>query len=53
MCRKCMGEVFTGYKGGEFQMGRNTPIWLAYEGQCGDKIMSIEDDGNLLLKDDS
>lgn len=45
----CMGEVFTGYKGGDFQMGRNTPIWLSNYGCCGQKIMGITDDGKLEL----
>jgi hypothetical protein len=47
MCRAAMGEVFEGYKGGDFQMGRNTPLWVASYGDCGDKIMAIRDDGTL------
>lgn len=50
-CRGCMGEVFEGYKGGDFQMGRNTPVWLASYGCCGPKIMAIRDDGTLELKE--
>jgi hypothetical protein len=51
-CRGCMGEVFQGYKGGDFQMGRNTPVWLASHGRCGLKIMDILEDGTLELKED-
>ena len=40
-CRAAMGQVFEGYKGGEYIMGANTPLWLAYYGSCGDKIMGI------------
>lgn len=53
MARGCMGEVFTGYKGGDYPMGRNTPVWLAEYGSCGMKIVSIRDDGTLELEEDS
>jgi hypothetical protein len=53
MARVCMGEVFTGYKGGDFQMGSNTPVWIANYGACGMKIMAIRDDGTLELAEDS
>lgn len=52
IARSCMGEVFTGYKGGDFQMGRNTPIWSANYGCCGMKIMGFDEDGNLILAED-
>lgn len=52
-CRACMGEVFEGYKGGDFQMGRNTPVWLASYGVCGLKIMAIHDGGTLELAEDN
>lgn len=51
MIRDTMGEVFEGYKGGEFQMGRNTPVWQANYGCCGRKIIDIRDDGTLELAD--
>lgn len=52
MAKNCMGEIFEGYKGGDYMMGRNTPIWLAEYGSCGMKIMGINDDGSLELKED-
>lgn len=52
ICRKAMGEVFEGYKGGDFQMGRNTPVWSASYGCCGKKIMAVNDDGTLVLAED-
>jgi len=52
MCRECLGEVFIGYKGGDYQMGKMTPVWLAYYGSCGKKIMTIEDDGSLVTEED-
>lgn len=52
MCRSCMGEVFQGYKGGEYQMGRNTPIWLAKYGCCGKKITALLENGNYETQDE-
>lgn len=31
----CMGRKFTGYKGGDFLMTEDTPLWVAYYGQSG------------------
>jgi hypothetical protein len=52
LCQSAMGEVFTGYKGGDFQMGRNTPVWVANYGSCGMKLMTVNDDGSLMLEND-
>jgi hypothetical protein len=52
ICKSAMGEVFEGYKGGDYQMGRNTPVWLADYGSCGQKIVNILDDGSFELEDD-
>jgi hypothetical protein len=48
----CLGEVFTGYKGGEFGMTKATPVWIAHYGCCGKKIMEIDDNGSIILKED-
>jgi hypothetical protein len=52
ICKSAMGEVFEGYKGGDYMMGRNTPLWLAYCGCCGSKIMDLRDDGSFETLDD-
>jgi hypothetical protein len=52
ICEGCMGEVFEGYKGGDFQMDRNTPIWFAFYGSCGRKIMSLNEDGTFETEED-
>jgi hypothetical protein len=52
LCQSAIGEVFTGYKGGDFQMGRNTPVWSSQYGQTGKKIMDVEDNGDLVLAED-
>lgn len=30
--KEAIGKTFTGYKGGDFLMGKNTPVWLAENG---------------------
>lgn len=52
-CRAAMGEVFQGYKGGDFQMGSLTPVWIAHYGDCGKKIVAVADDGTLELREDN
>lgn len=51
-CRGSMGVVFTGYKGGEYMMGQNTPVWIAEYGCCGLKIMGINPDGSFATAED-
>lgn len=46
-CKNAMGQVFQGYKGGDFLMGATTPLWLAHYGLCGKKIMAIQPDGTI------
>lgn len=46
---KCLGQTFTGYKGGDFYMDENTPMWIAEYGSCGVKIMNIEEGEKLSL----
>lgn len=50
--RSCLGKVFEGYKGGDYTMGKSTPVWCAGYGNCGQKITAINDDGSLVLRDD-
>ena len=52
LCRSAMGEVLEGYKGGDFQMGRNTPVWLANYGCTGQKLLGLNEDGSLRLGND-
>lgn len=44
---ECLGQTFTGYKGGDFYMDKNTPMWIADYGSCGLKIMEIVE-GNII-----
>jgi|SRR6478735_4333911 len=51
-CRLCMGEVFEGYKGGDFVMGKLTPLWVASYGCCGLKLMRLGINGDMETAED-
>jgi len=36
--KEAVGKTFVGYKGDDFLMGRNTPVWLAERGESSFKI---------------
>jgi hypothetical protein len=51
LCRSCEGRVFNGYKGGEFTMDRNTPVWIADVGDSGSpRIMDLDSAGKWVLE---
>lgn len=53
-CRGAMGQVFEGYKGGEFMMGANTPVWVARWGSSGMRLMGLEPEKDpILVPDDT
>lgn len=35
MLKKCIGKTFTGYKGGDYEMDEDTPVWVANYGASG------------------
>lgn len=51
-CKKAMGKVFCGYKGGDFVMGELTPIWVADYGCCGEKLIELHTNGTIETKED-
>ena len=51
-CRAAMGEVFYGWKGGEFVMGALTPVWLAHRGDVGLKLMALRAGGEVETADE-
>lgn len=44
----CMGRTFTGYKGGEFMMGENTPVWIAEWGATGERLMGLDTESKVV-----
>ena len=51
-CRKCMGAVFQGYKGGDYGMGALTPLWVATYGRCGQKLIAVYEGGSIETEED-
>ncbi len=46
-----LGSTFEGYKGGEFVMGEDTPLWFAEYGCCGPAIVDARHvEGFFLLR---
>lgn len=43
-----LGSTFEGYKGGDFVMQRDTPLWNAPYGCCGLAIVGAEISGKLI-----
>lgn len=39
--RGALGQIYEGYKGGDFPMHRNTLMWVAGWGNCGDKLIGV------------
>lgn len=44
-----LGKAYTGYKGGDFVMGEDTPLWKAEYGDCGEAIIEIVDGNDVIL----
>lgn len=51
-CRAAMGQVFCGYKGGDFVMGSLTPVWLARYGCGGKKLIALHVGGDIETAED-
>lgn len=50
-CQNALGSTYEGYKGGNFKMAEDTPLWRAAYGCCGDAIVraTTDDNGDILL----
>lgn len=43
--KECMGKTFEGYKGGDFVMGKTTPVWVANYGNSeNNALIDVEYD---------
>lgn len=51
-CRRCMGQVFVGYKGGDFVMDALTPVWVSEYGCLGRKLMMLHAGGAVDTEED-
>ena len=48
-CRRAFGKTYEGYKGGDFVMDEDTPLWRAAYGDTGDAIVNTKRDGDNLI----
>jgi len=49
--QKALGATYEGYKGGDYVMGPETPLWRGIYGSTGDAIVSADyEDGDLVLR---
>jgi hypothetical protein len=49
-CKQSLGFTYEGYKGGDFTMAEDTPLWMASYGCCGEAIMAVtERDGAVVI----
>lgn len=48
-CENAVGKCFCGYKGGDYVMDEETPVWIADQGCCGLKIISLLANGTFAI----
>jgi len=48
MLRGCVGASYRGYKGGEYEMGCDAPLWIAYWGFEGSRLLRVDDGGKAV-----
>lgn len=50
MLKGAVGKTFMGYKGGDFVMSRQTPVWVANYGDAGHTaVIGVVDDGYQVI----
>lgn len=49
MLEEAVGKTFEGYKGGDFTMTRQTPIWVAHYGESGNTAVVGVKDCNYMI----
>ena len=46
MLKECVGKSFSGWKGGEYRMTEDTPVWVANPGKSGNTaVIEVVDQG--------
>lgn len=51
-CERALGETYQGWKGGDYTMGDETPVWVAERGSTGFRLMALRSDGSFELSVD-
>jgi len=50
LLKSALGKEYTGWKGGEFVMGKTTPIWVANSGNSGQTaVVGIKNDEHTII----
>lgn len=50
MLKEAVGKTYTGYKGGDFVMGKSTPMWVANYGNSGNTgVYNLSYDGYFIV----
>ena len=50
LLKSALGKEYTGWKGGEFVMGKTTPIWVANDGNSGNTgVVGIKNDEHTII----
>jgi hypothetical protein len=52
-CKDALGKTFEGYKGGDFFMDSDTPLWVANYGDCGRRLMAVLSSGGIEVATES
>lgn len=47
LCKKALGQIFTGYKGGDFVMTADTKVWVANYGHCDGLVLDHVEDNDV------
>lgn len=47
--RAALGEIFEGYKGGEYPMHKGSLLWVAPWGSCGDKLTGVRAEADRVV----
>lgn len=48
-CTDALGTTLTGYKGGEYVVDLDAPLWVAPFGCTGVRLMAIDSDGTVVI----
>lgn len=51
-CRRAVSKTYEGYKGGDYVMGRETPVWVSQWGEAeNNAVVGVRDAGDMIVID--
>jgi len=49
VCKACVGKTFTGWRGGDYKMTKNTPVWFSFNSECSGVFpVRVEEEKNFV-----